>query len=90
MSCKGPMDAWVTLCNIYETKSLSNTLFICHKYLMMKIQEGANSLDHINQMKALVDQLTCLVVPIRDEDLVMTLLKSLPPSYEHLITTSGT
>ena len=37
-------------------------------------------------MKALADQLTYLDVPVRDEAVVMTLLESLPPSFEHLIT----
>ena len=43
-------------------------------------------LDHINKVKSLADQLTCLEVAIKDEDVVMTLLDSLPTSYEHLIT----
>ena len=48
--------------------------------------ESDNLLDHINKVKALADQLACLEVPMRDEDIVMTLLDSLPPSYEFLIT----
>jgi hypothetical protein len=50
------------------------------------MQEGEDLLDHINKVKALADQLACLEVPVRDEDVVMTLLESLPPSYEYLIT----
>jgi hypothetical protein len=49
-------------------------------------EEGEDLLDHINKVKALADQLACLEVPVRDEDVVMTLLESLPPSYEYLIT----
>jgi hypothetical protein len=40
---------------------------------------------YINKVKALADQLTCLEVPMRVENVVMTLLESLPPSYEYLI-----
>jgi hypothetical protein len=50
------------------------------------MQEGEDLLDHIHKVKALADQLACLEVPMRDEDVVMTLLESLPPSYEYLIT----
>jgi hypothetical protein len=50
------------------------------------MQEGEDLLDHINKVKALADQLACLEVPVRDEDVVMTSLESLPPSYEYLIT----
>ncbi len=49
------------------------------------MQEGEDLLDHINKVKALADQLACLEVLMRDEDVVMTLLESLPPSYEYLI-----
>jgi transposase InsO family protein len=50
------------------------------------MQENEDMLDHINKVKALADQLACLEVPVTDGDMVMTLLESLPPSYEYLIT----
>ena len=50
------------------------------------MQEANDMLDHINKVKSLADQLTCLEVAIKDEDVVFTLLDSLPTSYEHLIT----
>ena len=50
------------------------------------MDESGDILDHINKIKSLADQLTCLEVPMQDEDMVMTLLDSLPPSFEHLIT----
>ena len=31
-SCKGPVKAWKTFCNIHETKNLSNIIFICCKF----------------------------------------------------------
>jgi transposase InsO family protein len=85
-SCKGPAEAWRTLCNIHETRSLSNILFIRRKFFTSKMQEGDDLLNHINQVKALADQLNCLEVPVTEDDVVMTLLESLPPSFEHLIT----
>ncbi len=50
------------------------------------MQEGEDLLNHINKVKVLADQLACLEMSVRDEDVVMTLLESLPPSYEYLIT----
>jgi len=83
--CKGAAEPWKTLCNIQETRSLSNILFIRRKFFTCKMQEGEDLLHHINKVKALADQLACLEVPVRDEDVVMTLLENLPPSYEYLI-----
>ena len=85
-SCKGPAEAWKILCNIHETKSLSNILFVRRKFFTCKMDEGDDLLDHVNKVKALADQLACLEVPVREEDIVMTLLESLPTSYEFLIT----
>ena len=80
--CKGPAEAWKTLCNIHETKSLSNILILRRKFFTIKMQEADDMLDHINKVKSFVDQLTCLELAIKDEDVVMTLLDSLPTSYE--------
>ena len=88
--CKGPTEAWKTFCNIHRTKSLSSFLFLRRKFFTIKMQEADDMLDHINKVKSLVDQLTCLEVAIKDEDVVMTLLDSLPTSYEHLITSLET
>ena len=66
--CKGPAETWNLLCNIHETKSLSNILFIRRKFFTIKMDEGADILDHINKIKSLANQLTCLEVPMKDED----------------------
>ena len=46
--------------------------------------------DHINKVKALVDQLACLEVPVIDEEIVMTLFESTLTSFEYLITAMET
>lgn len=43
-------------------------------------------MDHINKVEALADQFFCLEVSVKSEDVVIPLLKRLPPSYEYLIT----
>lgn len=53
------------------------------------MQEVDNMLDHTNKVKSLVDELMCLEVPIKEEDVAMTLLKSLLPSYAHFMLSRG-
>ena len=43
-------------------------------------------MDHINKVKALVDQLVCLEVTVRNKDIVMILLESLSALFVYLIT----
>ena len=57
---------------------------------MCNMQEDDDLLDHINKVKALANPFACLEVFMRDKDIVMSLLKSLPVSYEYLITASKT
>ena len=54
------------------------------------MQEDDDLLDHINKVKALAEKHICLEVLVENEDVVMVLIKSLPPSYEYLITTLET
>jgi len=50
------------------------------------MQERDDMLVHINEEKALTDQLHSIEVNITDEDVYMVLLMSLPPSFNNLVT----
>lgn len=61
-SCKGPTEAWKTICNIHEMKSLSKLLLICQKFVTYKMQEENDllNLNHVNKFKMFEDQFACL------------------------------
>ena len=50
-----------------------------------KIQGNDNLLDYVNNIKVLTYQLVCLEVFVREEAIVMILLKNLLVLYEYLI-----
>ena len=89
-SCKGAAEAWKTLRGIHETKGLANILFLRRKFFTIKMQESDDLLQHINKVKTLVDQLEALDVAVTEGDIVMTLLESLPSSFENLIVAMET
>src|SRR5579875_1494527 len=89
-SCKGAAEAWKTLRGIHQTKGLANVLFLRRKFFTMKMQESDDLLQHINKVKTLADQLEALDVAVTEGDIVMTLLESLPSSYENLIVAMET
>jgi hypothetical protein len=89
-SCKGAAEAWKTLCGIHETKGLANVLFLRCKFFTMKMQELNELLQHINKVKILADQLEALDMPVTEGDIVMTILESLPSSFENLIVAMET
>ena len=83
--CTRLVKAWETLCNICETKSLSNNLVLRCKFFTIKMEEGTDIFKYIDKAKSLADQLLVLEVRLRGEDMVMTLLDGLPPSFDYQI-----
>ena len=54
----------------------------------MEMKEGTSMEEHIKRMKELTDRLATLNAPVSEEDQVVTLLGSLPPSYSNLYSNS--
>ena len=50
------------------------------------MKEGTSMEAHLKEMKELTDKLSSVGAPISEENLVVTLLVSLPPSYSTLVT----
>lgn len=85
-SCKTAAEAWKHLEDHYEKKSLANKLYLRKKFFLFAMAEGSNMLKHINDMRTPSEQLEAVGAPVSEEDLVITLLRSLLESYEVLIT----
>src|SRR5690349_8546248 len=85
-NCDTAVSVWEKLSSVYESKSLVNRLFMRRKLLTMKMSEGETLSTHINGIKTLTEQLAAVNASVSEEDFVMTLLMSLPESYEHFIT----
>ena len=85
-NCDTAVSVWSKLSSVYESKSLVNRLFMRRKLLTMKMNEGDALSTHINSIKTLSEQLAAVNASVSEEDLVMTLLMSLPESFEHFIT----
>ena len=52
----------------------------------MEMAEDTSMEAHIKTMKELTDRLAAINPPIAEEDQVVTLLESFPPSYSTLVT----
>lgn len=84
-SCKTSAEAWKKLEEVYETKGLARRLFLRRKFFTAQLQDGESMQEHINKVTTLSEQLEAIGAKISDEDIAMTLLCSLPQSYENLI-----
>ena len=78
--------AWTALRNHFERDTLVNKLILKKQYFRMEMTEDTSMEAHIKIMKELTDRLAAINALIAEEDQVVTLLGSLPPSYSTLVT----
>ena len=85
-SCKTPEEAWNSLKNHFESNSLANRLFLKKKYLRTMMKEGDDMRNHLKNMKDLANKLAAIGFPVAEDEQVITLISSLPSSYDTLVT----
>ena len=85
-SCEDAARVWTALRNHFEWDTLVNKLMLKKQYFRMGMKDGTSMEAHIKNMKELTDRLAAINAPIAEEDQVVTLLGSLPPSYSILVT----
>ena len=85
-TAKNVQSAWKTLEGLYQTKSLANRLYLRRKLYSIQMHTGDSMANHINRIQSMADQLNSIGEPLNEEDIVMTLLGSLPDKFSTLIT----
>ena len=85
-SCETAKDAWKALTSHFECKTLGNKLILKKQYFRSEMIEGTAMEMHLKQMKSLAEKLAAIKSPISEEDQVVTLLGSLPETYQNVVT----
>jgi len=83
--CTRATEAWLQLTDIYEPSGLACQVFLNREFRDAKMREGANPHEHFAEMRALKDQLETAGQPVPDSEYALTLLASLPKSFEPLV-----
>ncbi|KAE8684070.1 hypothetical protein F3Y22_tig00111154pilonHSYRG00007 [Hibiscus syriacus] len=87
MHLSSPDEIWRKLESQFMSKSLTTKLYLKQRLYGLKMQDDHDLAQHVNVFNQIVSDLARLDVKIEDEDRAMILLCSLPPSYEHMVTT---
>ena len=87
---KSPREAWKSLSDHFEEKTLSKKISFRRKLYSVRMDSSTNMVDHVNFVRTIAEHLECLDDPVVEKDLVMILLSSLPEDYNNLLTTLET
>lgn len=77
-------EIWEKLEELYQTKGVSNRVYLKEQFHTLQMKEGTSISDHLSVLNGIVSELESIGVKIDDEDQALRLIWSLPPSYEHM------
>ncbi|KAL8494299.1 hypothetical protein ACS0TY_025194 [Phlomoides rotata] len=80
---KTAIDVWKKLESLYQTKSVSNKLYVKQKLLDFRMSEDKNLSEQLDTFNKYVDDLEDLDVKLKDDDNALMLLSALPRSLEN-------
>lgn len=80
-----PKKLWKSLEELYMAKSLTNRWVLKRQLFRLRMEEGTRFVDHLNVFNKLVTQLVSVDEEIEENDKVVILASSLPPSWEQLV-----
>lgn len=81
-----PQVVWKKLADQYQRKTWANKLELRRKLFSTRLAEGGSLQEHIKAMTEVLDELSVVDEPVKEEDRVVYLLASLPDEYSVLVT----
>lgn len=78
-------EAWFKISSVFEQKGLSAQVFLRRKLVNLRFEESGSMQTHLNTIRDIVDELASIGVVIKDEELAIIALCSLPNRFDSLI-----
>ncbi|KAF4376209.1 hypothetical protein F8388_018878 [Cannabis sativa] len=69
------------------SKNISNKFYLWKELNQIRKQDNVDMLQHLSNFNGMISQLIRFEVKFSDEEKAVLIMATLPPSYDHLITT---
>lgn len=80
-SCTTTVEAWNQLNLVYKATNMITKMHLKEKLATLKMQEGESVTTHIHNFRSIVDQLSGAGVNTDADEQLISLMRSMPPSY---------
>jgi hypothetical protein len=77
--------AWEHLCEVYEGHGWATCIQLCCKLITAQIDTTKPLQNHINFVNKLAERFASIGFPVNEKDILLSLLTSLPSSYENVV-----
>jgi hypothetical protein len=84
-TAKTARQAWLKICSVFEQKGLASQVFLRRKLINVKFDGNQPMQNHINNVRQLSDQLEAIGDAVKDRELAIIILCSLPERYNSLV-----
>ena len=78
-------EVWKKLNTLYESKNTTNKLILKKCLTNMRMKDNETMTEYLDKFRTATEELEAIGSPMEEEDLISTLLNSLPSSYDNLI-----
>lgn len=79
--------AWIKLDILFGARTQSSKIALKISFFELTMKEGDSIAAHVNQLRSLMVQLSSVKSPVTEDDAIAVLLKSMPDTYDTIVTT---